>query len=33
MKDKISRELALHRIEQAKEDLKACEVLYNEKII
>lgn len=32
MKDKISKELAFHRIEQAKEDFKACEVLYNEKL-
>ena len=32
MKDKVSKELALHRIEQAKEDLRASEILYNEKL-
>mgnify|MGYP001058117391 CR=1 FL=1 len=32
MSPKISKELALHRIEQAKEDLIACELLYKEKL-
>ena len=30
MKDKVSKDLALHRIEQAKEDLRASKTLYNE---
>lgn len=32
MECKVSKELVLHRLEQAKEDVKACEVLYNEKL-
>ncbi len=32
MSSKVSKELAKHRIEQAKEELKASKVLYNEKL-
>lgn len=32
MSAKMSKELALHRLEQAKEDLKASKVLYKEKL-
>ena len=32
MNNKISLELALHRLEQAKEDAKASKLLYNEKM-
>lgn len=32
MDNKISIELALHRIQQAKDDLKASETLYKEKL-
>lgn len=32
MENKISRELALHRLEQAKEDILASEMLYNGKL-
>lgn len=29
MEHKVSKELVLHRLEQAKEDIRACEILYN----
>ena len=32
MSPKISKELAKHRLEQAKEDLKACKALYDLKL-
>lgn len=32
MNNKISKELSKHRLEQAKDDLKACEILYREKL-
>ena len=32
MSNKISKELAKHRLEQATEDLKACEALYELKL-
>lgn len=32
MSPKISKELSLYRLEQAKEDLKASEILYREKL-
>lgn len=32
MSPKISKELSKHRLEQAKDDLKACELLYKEKL-
>ena len=32
MSPKISKELSNHRLEQAKEDLSASKLLYNEKL-
>lgn len=32
MSPKISKELATHRLEQAKEDLRASQILYKEKL-
>ncbi len=32
MEYKVSKELVLHRLEQAKEDIIACEMLYNGKL-
>lgn len=32
MDSKVSKELAKHRVEQAKEELKASKLLYNEKL-
>ena len=32
MSDKVSKDLVLHRLEQAKEDIQACEVLYKTKL-
>lgn len=32
MKDKISKDLSKHRLEQAKEDLTACKMLYEGKL-
>lgn len=28
MNEKISKDLVFHRLEQSKEDIKACDVLY-----
>ena len=33
MDNKISKELAFHRLEQAQDDLKASKTLYKEKLI
>lgn len=32
MSSKISKELSKHRLEQSRDDLKACELLYKEKL-
>lgn len=32
MNEKISKDLVFHRLEQAKEDIKACDVLYKNKL-
>ena len=32
MNNKVSKELIFHRLEQAKEDIIACEMLYNGKL-
>ena len=32
MENKVSKELAWHRLEQAKEDIMACDLLYNGKL-
>ena len=32
MKDKVSKDLAYHRIEQSKADLKASKIMYKEKL-
>lgn len=32
MSNKVSKDLVLHRLEQAKEDIQACEVLYKTKL-
>lgn len=32
MNPKVSNELVLHRLEQAKEDLRACNTLYKEQL-
>ena len=32
MSNKVSKDLVLHRLEQAKEDMQACEVLYKTKL-